>query len=141
MAVYDMKSLAEHAHHAIVCVTYGKNSIVSSSLECMTCDEILVSYDADGETEYCVHCSVGIVPRGPPVCESCFDRGHEGSSDDCQCCVDNQWTEHERTLNEMSRDLAKYFRSDSSPMVDGCVDYEDLLPIYEQLIAMEEGYV
>jgi hypothetical protein len=141
MAVYDMKSLAAHAHHSIECVTYGKNSIVSSSLECMTCGEVLVSYDADGETEYCVHCDTAIVPRGPPICEGCFNRGHEGISADCQSCLDNQHQEHERLLNELSNGLmAKYFRSGSDRQAYACVGYTDLLCIYEQLLAVEEGY-
>lgn len=43
MSVNNYKDLLVHKNHKIVCVTYGKDDNVS--IECETCNEVLVSYD------------------------------------------------------------------------------------------------
>jgi hypothetical protein len=39
------KDLMKHVGHDIECVTYGDNDNVA--IECVTCDEILLDFDAD----------------------------------------------------------------------------------------------
>lgn len=48
MAVHSFSDLMEHVGHKIKCVTYGKpgEPPVNVSLECETCNTVLVTYDA-----------------------------------------------------------------------------------------------
>lgn len=41
--LHSFNELLRHKGHEITCVTYGKNQNVS--LECKTCNEVLLSYD------------------------------------------------------------------------------------------------
>lgn len=47
MSANNFNELREHVGHAIECVCYGPpEAIVNVSIECITCNMVLVSYDA-----------------------------------------------------------------------------------------------
>jgi hypothetical protein len=50
VGVYDYASLRAHLRHKLVCAGYGpdEDDPVNVSVECETCDEVLLDYDAPG---------------------------------------------------------------------------------------------
>ena len=51
MSAVDFNDLRRHIGHRIVCVGYGKKGeeLQNVSVECETCNEVLLSYDKGGE--------------------------------------------------------------------------------------------
>lgn len=45
MGVHNFVELKCHIGHRIVCVSYGKKEIVNVSIECETCNEVLLDFD------------------------------------------------------------------------------------------------
>jgi hypothetical protein len=45
MSVNNFKELREHIGHKIVCVGYGKNEMINVSIECETCNVVLLDFD------------------------------------------------------------------------------------------------
>lgn len=45
MGVSNFEELRLHIGHKIVCVGYGKGEIVNASIECETCNEVLLDFD------------------------------------------------------------------------------------------------
>lgn len=50
MAVASFAELVQHVGHKIECVTYGKDGVTwNAAVECLTCNEVIVDYDATDE--------------------------------------------------------------------------------------------
>ena len=47
MGVSNFEELSKHVGHEIVCVSYGNENV---SIECETCNEVLMDYDRDEDT-------------------------------------------------------------------------------------------
>jgi len=77
MSATDFEDLKRHIGHKIVCVGYGRDGkgLTNSSVECETCQEVLLSYDEEPEEEDyefkqcgdCVHKD----KKEPRPCSSC----------------------------------------------------------------------
>lgn len=50
MGVYNFKSLLAHAGHKTVVATYG-DPPVNVTIECLTCNEVLLDYDDEEDYE------------------------------------------------------------------------------------------
>lgn len=53
MSAFDYKELRRHIGHRIVCVKYGKPRCAPEnvSVECETCNEVLLDYDRPNEVK------------------------------------------------------------------------------------------
>ncbi len=47
MSCTNFEELKNHIGHKIVCVSYGKSEIVNVSVECETCNEVILSFDEE----------------------------------------------------------------------------------------------
>jgi len=51
MGAWNFEQLKQHIGHKIVCVGYGREEIVSVTIECEDCNEFVLVFDKDEEEE------------------------------------------------------------------------------------------
>lgn len=72
MGVHTFESLERHRGHKVAVVGYGQEEIVNVSIECETCNEVLVSFDKDVSEDEVEKVSEEAAELGWGNLEECF---------------------------------------------------------------------
>src|SRR3990172_2421133 len=67
MAIYSFDEMREHSGHEIEVAVYGEPHPINVTIECMSCNRILVSLDPSQ------HLAIEEDPNIPGSCSECFD--------------------------------------------------------------------
>lgn len=95
MGVSNFDDLRIHRGHTIKVVTYGNPDPRNVAIECISCSEVLVSFDKEWKDKFCYFCNVAesdcssdfepmtadetnnVKYEGQLICSSCYGLGRQ----------------------------------------------------------------